>query len=136
VFPPPPPWKQIGDVDPEREYLGFTSRFFLKSLRTVPAFIAQSRRISKQANTAPGVVGWSLAADLLKLEFHTLSVWEDESSLRDFVAAAPHHDVFAKFATSMRRPTIFVHFPIIGRELPLKWKDAIALQNDHDGSQR
>ena len=136
MFPPPPPWKQIGDVDPEREYLGFTSRFFLKSLRTVPAFIAQSRRISKQANTAPGVVGWSLAADLLKLEFHTLSAWEDESSLRDFVAAAPHHDAFAKFATSMRRPTIFVHFPIIGRELPLKWKDAIALQNDQEGSQR
>jgi hypothetical protein len=136
VFPPPPPWKQIGDVDPEREYLGFTSRFFLKSLRTVPAFIAQSRRISKQANTAPGVVGWSLAADLLKLEFHTLSAWEDDSSLRDFVAVAPHHDAFAKFATSMRRPTIFVHFPIIGRELPLKWKDAIALQNDQEGSQR
>ena len=122
MFPPPPPWKQIGDVDPEREYLGFTSRFFLKSLRTVPAFIAQSRRISKQATTAPGVVGWSLAADLLKLEFHTLSAWEDESSLREFIAAAPHHDAFAKFATSMHRPTIFVHFPIIGRELPLKWE--------------
>ena len=26
MFPPPPPWKQIGDIDPEREYLGFTSR--------------------------------------------------------------------------------------------------------------
>jgi hypothetical protein len=135
MFPPPPPWKQIGDIDPEREYLGFTSRFFLKSVRSLPAFLAQSQRIRKQASTAPGVIGWSLAADLPKLEFFTLSAWEDESSLRDFVATAPHHDVFNKFAGSMREKSILVSFPVLGRDLPLKWKDAIALQDDRRSSQ-
>src|ERR1700728_205226 len=72
MFPPPPPWKLIGHIDPEREYLGFTSRFFIKSLRTLPDFVALSQRIRKQATVAPGVVGWSLAADLPKLEFFTL----------------------------------------------------------------
>ena len=45
MFPPPTPWKSIGEVDPDREYLGFTSRFFLNSLRSVPGFFAQSQRI-------------------------------------------------------------------------------------------
>jgi hypothetical protein len=135
MFPPPPPWKQIGDIDPEREYVGFTSRFFLKSVRTLPAFFALSQRIRKQASAAPGVVGWSLAADLPKLEFFTLSAWEDDSSLRDFVAAAPHHDAFSKFAGGMRQKSLLVSFPVLGRDLPLKWKDAIALQDDRRSSQ-
>ena len=135
MFPPPPPWKQIGDIDPEREYLGFTSRFFVTSVRTLPAFFAQSQRIRKQASAAPGVIGWSLAVDLPKLEFFTLSAWEDESRLRDFVAAAPHHDVFSKFADSIREKSLLVSFPVLGRDLPLKWKDAIALQDDRRSSQ-
>ena len=129
MFPPPTPWKAVGDVDPDHEYLGFTSRFFLASMRSVPGFLAQSQRIKKQANAAPGVVGWSLAADLLKLEFHTLSAWESGSQLRAFVAQAHHNDAMAKFAGSMRQESIFVYFPLLGRELPLKWKDAVALQN-------
>jgi quinol monooxygenase YgiN len=114
MFPPPTPWKAFGEVDPDREYLGFTSRFFLASIRSVPGFVAHSQRIKKQANAAPGVVGWSLAADLLKLEFHTLSVWESESQLRAFVAQAHHNDAMAKFAGSMRRESILVYFPVLG----------------------
>ena len=135
MFPPPQPWKQIGNIDPDREYLGFTSRFFVKSVRTLPAFIAQSQRIRKQAGAASGVVGWSLAVDLPKLEFFTLSAWEDESSLRAFVAASPHHDAFSKFEGCMRRKSILVSFTVLGRDLPLKWKDAIARQEGQRNSQ-
>jgi hypothetical protein len=45
MFPPPRPWNQRTSVEPQREYLAFTSRFFLKSLRRVPAFLAGSIRI-------------------------------------------------------------------------------------------
>ena len=57
MFPPPRPWTQRTSVEPEREYQAFTSRFFLKSMRRVPAFLASSFRIMKQANTAPGIIG-------------------------------------------------------------------------------
>jgi hypothetical protein len=53
MFQPPKPWTQRTSVEPEREYQAFTSRFFLKSMRRVPAFLASSFRIMKQANTAP-----------------------------------------------------------------------------------
>ena len=72
-------------VEPQREYLAFTSRFFLKSLRRVPAFLASSYRIMNQANAVPGIIGWTLGMDLLRLEFYTLSAWEDAESLRRFV---------------------------------------------------
>ena len=32
MFPPPIRWKQLAAVDPEREYVAFTSCFFLKVL--------------------------------------------------------------------------------------------------------
>ena len=39
MFPPPMPWKSRAVIDPEREYVAFTSRFFMKSIRRVPAFV-------------------------------------------------------------------------------------------------
>ena len=97
MFPPPMPWKPRAVVDPEREYVAFTSRFFMKSMRRVPAFMARSIRIMKQANAAPGIVGWSLGSDLFKLEFHTLSVWEDADSLRRFVRDGDHRAALEQF---------------------------------------
>ena len=82
LFPPASPWKQVATIDPDREYVGFTSRFFMKSPRRVLRFISRSGPIGRQVDSAPGVVGCSLGANLLKLEFYTLSAWEDTESLR------------------------------------------------------
>lgn len=136
MFPPPRPWKQIGQVDPDREYVAFTSRFFLRSVRRVPAFLAQSQRIVKQVSDAPGIVGWSLGSNLASLEFYTLSAWDDENSLRDWVASAHHLDATKKFAGDLREKSIFVRFPVLGRDLPLKWKDAVARQNRQRDSEQ
>lgn len=40
MFPPPQPWKQLAAVDPDQEYLAFTSRFALRSVLRAPAFMA------------------------------------------------------------------------------------------------
>ena len=128
MFPPPQPWKQRASVDPQREYLAFTSCFYLKSFRRVPAFLASSFAIMKQANAAPGIVGWALGADLPRLEFHTLSAWEDAPSLRRFIQDGAHGSTLQAYKTDMRRKTTFVYFKVLGRELPLTWKDAIARQ--------
>ena len=132
MFPPPMPWKQRAPVDPEREYVAFTSRFFLKSVLRLPAFMVRSIGIMKQANRVPGIIGWSLGSDLFKLEFHTLSAWEDADSLRRFVRDGDHHLALEEFEQDMRRKSIFVYYRVLGRELPLTWKDAIARQERHD----
>jgi len=132
MFPPPSPWKQRAAVDPNREYVAFTSRFFLKSLRRLPAFVANAIRIMKQTDVAPGIIGWSLGMDLFKLEFHTLSAWEDAESLRDFVREGSHRAAGEAFRQDMRRKSIFVYYKAFGRDLPLTWKDAIARQQRQD----
>jgi heme-degrading monooxygenase HmoA len=132
MFPPPVPWRQLVTVDPDREYVAFSSRFFLRSARRVPAFISTATRIMKQANAAPGIIGWSLGADLLKLEFHTLSAWESADALRRFVGEGSHRAAAEAFERDLRRKSIFVYYQVSGRDLPLTWKDAIARQQRQD----
>jgi hypothetical protein len=132
MFPPPTPWKQPAAPDPDRLYVAFTSRFSLKSVWRVPAFLIRSRRIMKQADAAPGIVGWSLGANLFRREFYTLSAWQDAESLRRFVRDGDHLASLAQFDGDMRRKSIFVYYSVLGRDLPLAWPDALARQEKHD----
>src|SRR5258708_28369135 len=129
MFPPPQPWKQRTSVDPQREYLAFTSCFYLKSFRRVPAFLVSSFAIMKQANAAPGIVGWALGADLPRLEFHTLSAWEDAPSLRRFIQDGAHGSTLHAHKMDIRRKTTFVYFKVLGRELSFTRKDSIVQQS-------
>jgi len=128
MFPPPQPWTTVRPVDPDKTYVAFTSRFALRSLLRVPAFIKHSLGIQRQVKAAPGVVGYSLGSDLLKLHFYTLSVWEDSGSLQSFAHALPHDGARAAFAAAMRVPSIFVQWSVRGADLPVTWKDALARQ--------
>ena len=129
-FPPAKPWKQVSTIDPDRQYLAFTSRFFMKSPLRVLAFAARTGPIEKQVEQASGVIGWSLAANLLKMEFYTLSAWENLESLERFVRDAEHGSTMKEFAGDMRRQSLFVHYNVLGRDLPLSWKEAVERQND------
>jgi hypothetical protein len=82
MFPPPQPWKQRAAIDPDQEYLAFTSRFALRSFLRAPAFLGASLGIMKQVEAAPGAVGNSLGSHLPGMSFDTLSVWQDDESLR------------------------------------------------------
>jgi hypothetical protein len=127
-FPPAKTWKTTAAVDPEREYLAFTSRFFMKSPRRVLAFLNRTGPIEKQVEGAAGVVGWSLAANVFKMEFYTLSVWEDLASLQRFTQDAEHGSVMKEFAGDLRKPSVLVHYNVRGRDLPLTWKGAVKRQ--------
>jgi heme-degrading monooxygenase HmoA len=85
-------------------------------------------QIIKQLEGVPGLVGWSLGADLANLEFHTLSAWEDTESLRAFTTSAAHGEALPKFEGDMRADSVLVQFSVFGKELPLRWADAIARQ--------
>jgi len=129
LFPPPKPWKQVVPADPNREYLAFTSRFFMKSPRRVLRFLSRSGTIERQVDAAPGMVGWSLALNLLKLEFYTLSAWEDAGSLHYFAHEAGHGAAIREFVGDMRRKSLFVYYTVRGSDLPLSWKEALRRQN-------
>ncbi|MGH2585710.1 MAG: DUF3291 domain-containing protein [Dehalococcoidia bacterium] len=118
----------IRPVDPDKTYVAFTSRFALRSFLRVPAFLRRSPGIERQVKAAPGVVGYSLGGDLLKLYFYTLSVWEDAGSLQAFARAFAHEEAREAFGTDMRAPSIFVQWSVRGADLPLTWKDALARQ--------
>lgn len=132
MFPPATPWKPRAAVDPAREYVAFTSRFSMRSFLRVPAFAIRSWQIMKQVDASPGVVGWSLGANVFKREFYTLSAWEDAESLKRFVHDADHLASLTQFENDMRRKSIFVYYKVLGRDLPLTWADAIARQEAHD----
>ena len=127
-FPLAKRWKQIATVEPDREYVAFTSCFFLKSPRRVFKFLARTGPIERQIAGAPGIVGWSLAANLLKLEFYTLSAWEDAESLRSFAAGGQHGQTSREFEDGLRRKSVLVRYSARGSELPLSWKDALRRQ--------
>jgi quinol monooxygenase YgiN len=136
MLPPPVPWKQITPADSGREYVAFTSRFFLKSpVRAVP-FLARSLKIMKQTDKAPGIIGWSLGSNLLTLEFYTLSAWEDDAALKAFIKSADHGVALKQFEHDLRKKSIFVHYRVLGRDLPLTWPDAIERQRVRQASAR
>jgi hypothetical protein len=125
MFPPPMPWKQLRPIDPDREYLAFTSRFAMRSWLRVPAFLAAGGPIQKQVEAAPGAIGYSLGAHLPGREFYTLSVWQDDAALRAFSRAMQHGAAMRAFHSDMRTASPFVRWTVKGSEVPLKWSDAL-----------
>ena len=130
VFPPPQPWKQLRPADPEREYVAFTSHFPVKSWQHVLPFFLWSLRIGKQANAAPGAMGWSLGANLATKDFFTLSAWEDGASLHAFVQSGEHAAAMKRFEGIMRQRSLLLRYAVVGRDLPLTWDDALARQRE------
>jgi hypothetical protein len=78
--------------------------------------MAQGRKIMKQLDTAPGLIGWSLAAKPADARvLHALRVG-DAASLR----ASPHGEALTRLKQAMRRESVFVQFTVQGRDLPLR----------------
>jgi len=118
------PWRSYGNASPDGEYVALVSYLPLKSHWRIPAFVRYSMQIAKQLKSAPGLLGYSLLARPFSKRFWTLSVWESDAALREFVGKAPHARAMAAFATHMG-PTKFVRWAVKGAELPLQWENAL-----------
>jgi heme-degrading monooxygenase HmoA len=66
------------------------SRLRLSSPRHLPRFLRASTRVGRQAREAPGCIDSRLRAQLRSLTFWTLSAWEDEAAMKEFVRSEPH----------------------------------------------
>ena len=86
---PAKPWVTFRRPDPDREYIALLSELPLKRFRDLGEFLLYAWQIQHQLRSAPGLVGYSLKARILKKRFWTLSVWEAETDLHQFVGQAP-----------------------------------------------
>ena len=114
------PWTSIAEPEPDHTYVGFATKLPLTAHRHVPGFLRDTLRIRRQLAASPGLVGYSLLAELGAKTFWTVSVWEDEAALRSFAAAEPHRSVMRRVPARMG-DSAFRTFAVSGRELPLTW---------------
>ena len=125
------PWITFAPADANREYLALLSYLPLK-YRAVPGFLRFSFQIQKQLRGTPGIIGYSLRAKVLSRNFRTLSVWEDQKTLMDFVAKIPHGEAMKAMAPHMGQ-TKFTQWKVAGSSLPLRWEEA--MQRSQQGAQ-
>src|SRR5690348_141422 len=102
----PSPWKPLSPIEPDREYVALLSYLPLKAYRKIPVFIRYAQQVQRQLASTPGVVGYSVQAHLLRRRFWTLSAWESEAALVEFVRHAPHAEVMRALTGHMGKTSI------------------------------
>ena len=125
---PAKPWVTFRQPDPAQEYLVLLTVLPLKRFRDLGAFVVYTLRIIGQLQRTPGVLGYSLLAHVFQRRFWTLSVWESEAALQQFVAENPHGHVMRALQEKMDR-THFVRWNARGSAFPPSWQDALARQD-------
>jgi hypothetical protein len=86
-------WKSFALPENDREYRALLTYLPLKRWRAIPKFMRYTSQIRRQLADSEGLIGYALDAKVLSRDFWTLSVWEDEASLRRFVQQNPHGKV-------------------------------------------
>jgi len=118
------PWKTPAPIDESREYVALLSYLPLKTYRAIPRFLGFSLQIQKQLRVTSGVIGYSLRANLLSRKFWTLSVWDDQKALMDFVTKIPHGEAMKAMIPHMG-PSKFTQWKVKALALPLRLEEAI-----------
>jgi hypothetical protein len=127
---PETPWKfYVEKPEAEREYLAQATYLPLKSFWSLIRFLKLTLAIQKQLESSPGLVGYSMMAKIFSHRFWTLSVWNDQKSLTDFVIKFPHVKAMKDLRGKMGQ-TRFAKWTIKGSDLPPKWDDACAKLGD------
>jgi hypothetical protein len=118
-------WKTFVPLDKGREYVAMLTYLPLKRYRKIPLFFRYTARIQGQLRDTPGAVGYALRAQIFTRQFWTLSVWDSDQALMDFVIKVPHGEAMKMIAPHMGE-TNFARWKLLGSDFPPKWNDAIA----------
>jgi heme-degrading monooxygenase HmoA len=119
------PWVAVANREPAKEYVALASYLPLRRLTSTPVFVLDVRRIMSQLGRAPGLLGYSLRARPLRKQYWTLSVWESDRALLEFVRGQPHATVMGALRSRMG-PTAFVRWRVSGAGPLPTWDDAMA----------
>ena len=116
------PWKSFALPENDREYSALLTYLPLKRWRAIPKFMRYTSQIQRQLADSEGLIGYALDAKVLSRDFWTLSVWEDEASLRRFVQQNPHEKVMMDLLPHMSQ-TAFFPFKVDASSIPPDWED-------------
>lgn len=123
------PWIALTPVDPSREYLVLLSYLPLRKYSKIPTFLRYTLQVQGQLRRTAGATGYSMRAKALSRKFWTLSVWESERALMDFVLNLPHGDVMKSLAPHMGA-TKFTRWKLPGSAVPPNWDDAVRRESE------
>ncbi len=118
------PWKSLAPVEPGREYVVLLSYLPLTRYSKMPLFFRWSMQINAQLRETPGAIGYSMRAKILARRFWTLSVWDNDKALMEFVRKVPHGEAMSKIAPYMDK-TNFWRWKLPSGEIPPRWDDAM-----------
>jgi Domain of unknown function (DUF3291) len=66
-----------------------------------------------------------MRADVFGKKAWTISVWEDEAALNEFVDRVPHSETMKNTAHQLSGAQKFVTWKIQGSSVPLRWEEAL-----------
>lgn len=98
----------------------------LKNLWSFLVFIPHAVKSKIQASQAPGIVSIVLGSDGI-LTQRTLSVWENEKAMRDYVKSGDHLKAMKTFAKHANK-SFTAHFDV---DSPPSWETALAHLRKH-----
>jgi len=120
---PATPWKQFHTMEPELDYVVLASVLPILRIGTTLRMMQYSTAVRRQLSDTAGLVGYSLDAKPWAKRYFTLSIWDDETSLRAFVARPPHLEIMKRLDGDMG-DTKFTQWTIRGSEPRPTWSDA------------
>lgn len=97
------------------------TRLQLRSWRFLLPFMIHASRSQRQAVTSIGCFGVT-TRKTRGWAFWTLSVWEGEASLREYLRASPHRDAMPRLFPWCEE-AVTTHWSVDSREMP-SWEDA------------
>jgi hypothetical protein len=118
------PWRMIAAADRNREYVALLSYLPLCKYSKIPNFFRYTVQIQRQIRGTPGAIGYGMRAKVFSRSFWTLSVWEDDRALMEFVRRAPHGEAMKSIAPHMGA-TRFTRWKVPGSAVPPTWDDAM-----------
>src|SRR6266496_3268949 len=77
-------------MEPGSGYLVMASHLPLKRISATVRFFRGVAAVRKQLAAADGLIGYTLRAKPLARDYRTLSVWQDDTALRQFMRTPPH----------------------------------------------
>jgi quinol monooxygenase YgiN len=98
-------------MEPGSDYLVMASHLPLKRISATVRFFRGVSAVRKQLAAADGLVGYTLRAKPFARDYWTLSVWRDETALREFMRTPPHVQLMTSLKPLMA-PTKFVTWTI------------------------
>jgi hypothetical protein len=83
----------------------------LQRISATVRFFRAVSAVRKQLATADGLIGYTLRAKPMARDYWTLSVWQDDAALRQFMRTSPHVQIMKSLRPVMG-PTKFVTWTV------------------------